>query len=509
MTQLMPDLSVLALRAPENLAVLLAERALTYGWRDRTAFRWSDGTRTETITHGRVHESAARAAGVLAERGVRAGGRVLIVLPDGPGLVAALLGTFHLGAVAVTASPHATAEDHAHILRDADPWIVVCEPGLADRFGPVMLARDLLAETTGRPVRIPPPARVTHATPAYVQYTSGTTGPPKGVIHRHGDPLAYCRASGRALEVGRDDVLFSASKACYPWGFGVTVVFTLYFGASALLWPDRAGGPGIADQLRRHRPTLLFTTPPLYASLTSTGGLLGGPGGSFGGSLRAACTAGEPLLPALRDRVERALGCPLLDGLGSTEAGHTFVANTVRRRRDDTLGVVLDPYEISIRTGDGREAAEGETGSLYVRGPSIMAGYLNLPERTASALDPGGWLATGDLVHRDADGFIHHHGRAEDLEQLEGGRSVAPVLLERHLGGHPAVAEVAVVGDGRRLRAFVVPLPGLDPATHLREQLLGRTEGGVQEITFVPGLPRSPSGKIRRSVLRQCLTDPR
>jgi acyl-coenzyme A synthetase/AMP-(fatty) acid ligase len=483
MTQLVPDLSGLEPDHPPNLALLLAERAATHGWHDRPAF--STGQ-----THGEVYTAAARAAGVLYESGVRPGTRVLIVFPDSCTLIAVLLGTFHLGALAVLASPHATEDEHARILADSAPWLVVCEPGLAGRFGEfvVLIDLDRASATIPEPVGVDPEA------PAYVQYTSGTTGPPKGVVHGQFDPLMFCRAFGEALEIGPDDVLFSASKACYPWGLGIAV-FALYFGASAVLWPEAAGVGGIALQARAHRPTLLFTDPARYARLID----LADPG-DFS-SLRAACTAGESLPPSLAGRIEAFLGCPLLDGLGTTEAGHTFIANTPRRRRRGALGIPLDPFEVSIRVG-GREARAGERGALHVRGACVMRAYLNLPTETGEVLGADGWLRTGDFVHRDHDGFVYHHGRIEDLRVI-GGVMVVPAELERLIGTHPAVAEVAVVSEREALRAFVVPAACSVPDARLEQELLrfAQTRPGVVSVTLMPGLPRTASGKIRRSLL--------
>jgi acyl-coenzyme A synthetase/AMP-(fatty) acid ligase len=484
MTQLVPDLSGSAREPSANLFQFLAERATTSGWLDRPAF-------TTGQTHGEVYAAAARAAGVLYEWGVHPGTRVLIVLHDSAALIAALLGTFHLGALAVLASPHATEEEHAHILADSAPWLVVCEPDLACRFGAVLVPADL----DRVPATVPEPAGVDPEAPAYVQYTSGTTGPSKGVVHGPFDPLTFCRAFGTALEIEPEDVLFSASKACYPWGLGIAF-FALYFGASAVLWPDQAGAGGIALQARAHRPTLLFTYPAHYARMID----ITDPG-DFS-SLRAACTAGESLMPALADRIEAFLGCPLLNGFGTTEAGHTFITNTPRLRRRGSLGVPLDPFEVSIRVG-GREARAGERGALHVRGPCVLREYLNLPAATGEVLGADGWLRTGDLVHRDHDGFVYHHGRIEDLHVI-GGVTVVPAELERLIGTHPAVAEVAVVGEGEALRAFVVPTERSVPDAQLENALLKLARTGpatVVSVTLMEGLPRTTNGKIRRRLL--------
>ncbi|MQY06421.1 AMP-binding protein [Actinomadura macrotermitis] len=480
-----------------NLAIALAHRADTQGWRDRPLFH----TGGAVLTHGEAHDAAARASGVLHAAGVRPGQRVLIALPDSPGFVAALLGTLRLGAVAVLAGPEQSAAEHAYVRADAEPQAVVCDAALAHRFPTVqVLTGDDLSD---EPAAVPAPAPAGPDTPAYVQYTSGTTGKPKGVVHRHGDPAAYVRALALgALGMTAGDVTFSLSKACYPFGLGATVFFPMFCGGSSVLWPQQPSVAGAAAQLQRHRPTLLFTVPTWYARLVGDPAVR-----AAAGSLRAAVSAGEPLLPSLADRIERVLGCPVLDGLGSTEAGHTFVSNTLARRRRGTLGVVLDPFQIEVRGEGGAPAPAGETGVLYVRGPSVMREYLGRPDRTAEVPAPDGWLRTGDLVHVDAEGFVHHHGRLLDQVTVSG-EPVRPLEVERIFGLHPEVVEVAVVADpAGRLRAFTV-LEGRPPAPAVagpallafaRERLPDHKV--PRSVTFLPELPRTSTGKVRRGLL--------
>ncbi|MFI6521339.1 AMP-binding protein [Spirillospora sp. NPDC050679] len=500
-----------------NLADVLARRADTYGWRDRPLFH----TGAANFSHGEVHDAAARAAGVLHAAGIRPGDRVLVALPDSVAFVTALLGTLRLGAVAVLAGPEQSADEHACLLADADPRAVVCGPELVGRFPsvPAVTGEDL----TDEPATVPEPAPVGPGAPAYVQYTSGTTGRPKGAVHRHTDPLVYLRALGiGALGIRPDDVVFSLSKACYPFGLGASVFFPMLTGCSAVLWDRQPSVAGAVEQARRHRPTLLFTVPTWYARLVGAPESAAPVRAAFS-SLRAALSAGEPLLPSLADRIEEVLGCPVLDGLGSTEVGHTFVSNTVTRRKRGTLGMVLDPFEIEVRVENGQgggppvPARTGETGVLYVRGPSVMREYLGRPEQTAEVLAPDGWLRTGDLVHVDDEGFVHHHGRLLDQVTVAG-RPVSPLEVERVLGQHPAVVEVVVVpeagtaagGDGV-LRAFAVlerhaapegrGLPDLagDLLAFARERLPAHKV--PRSVTFLAELPRTATGKIRRSAL--------
>ena len=504
-----------------NMAATSAQRAWTYAWGDRPVFHAASSTGSLSYTHGDIHSAAARAAVVLAAAGAGQGDRVVIALPDSVGLVAAFLGTLRLGALAVFAGPWQPAAEHAHVVADVAPVVVVCAPELAARFGvanvvtPAELAAGpaipLAQAQAQAPASTPGSApgygsvAVAEDAPAYVQYTSGTTGRPKGAVHRHSDPLAYCQAmAGEALRMTPDDVVFSVSKACFPYGLGNSVLFPLFTGASSILWPDRPTVTGAVEQARRHRPTLLFAPPAFYARLVTEGDPA-----AFA-SLRATCSAGEPLPPPLADRVEAFLGCPLLDGLGMTETGHSFISNTVTRRRRGSVGVVLDPYEISVRTppGRGAEVAAGEQGILYVRGPSVLVEYYGRPDRTAEVLGRDGWLRTVDLVHVDADGFVHHHGRVDDLEMIDG-VTLSPQPAELALGGHPAVAEVAVTVVNGELRAFVVPQTGCpasaELAATLRDLVRSEVDGMLtpRTVSFVHALPRAANGKLRRVLLRR------
>lgn len=487
-----------------NLAAALAARAHGRRWCDRPLYYAGDAV----LSHGEVHDAAACASGVLHGAGVRRGDRVLVALPDSIGFVSAFLGTVRLGAVAVLAGPEQTGAEHAHVAADARPAAVVCGRGLVQRFrSACVLTDDDLAAPS---VMVPEPAPVPPDAPAYVQYTSGTTGRPKGAVHRHGDAHTYFQAMGRgALELMPGDVTLSLSKACYPFGLGATVFFPMLSGGAAVLWPEQPSVRGAVEQARRHRPTVLYTVPTWYARL------VGSPDRNAVrvafATLRAAASAGEPLLATLADRIEEILGCPVLDGLGSTEVGHTFVCNTVAQRRRGALGVVLEPYEIEVR-GEGGRVRPGEPGALYVRGPSVMAGYLGRPEETAEVLAGDGWLCTGDLARVDADGFVHHHGRALDRVTVSG-KQVLPLEVERVLGRHPSVVEAAVIATGdvtapeRALCAFVVIEAGVAGTAELERELLDLARAELRphevprSVTFLNELPRTSTGKIRRSAL--------
>ncbi|HST81372.1 MAG TPA: AMP-binding protein, partial [Kineosporiaceae bacterium] len=214
-----------------NVAADLADRAERQGWSAAPAYIVND----RVWTHGEVHDLAAGATSVLIDSGVRPGNRVVIALPDGIGWVISFLAVARLGAVAVLINPELTAEDHAFMIGDCRPTLCLSESILEDRFdsGSWLDVDDLLVRSiTAARAR---PQRVGSRTALYIQYTSGTTGEPKGVVHDHGHLPVYFEAVGRSvLGLGQQDISLSISKLFFAYGFGNALVFPLYSGSSAV-----------------------------------------------------------------------------------------------------------------------------------------------------------------------------------------------------------------------------------------------------------------------------------
>jgi len=489
-----------------NLAEALADLSRRQGWDDRVAYRAPD----RSVTHGQVHVGAAYAASILAGLGVARGDRVVIAVDDRIEFVWAFLGTLRLGAIAVPVDPALSPDDHAYVLLDTEPAAVVCAAELAERFesdAPVLAAGTLggmLGHASyGPAVQVGPDA------PAYGQYTSGATGHPKLALHRHGDPEIYFRAFGAALAIGPDDTVLSMARLHSAGGLSASLVFPLCSGGSALLRPgDRPvhldDGELPLDGVGAE-PTVLVAAPTWWARL-----LAAMPASPLP-NLRVAVSTGETLTPALATRIRTWAGCPVLDGLVSTEVGSTFCSNTPAAAREGTVGRALPPYRVRVADTDGNDVPTGSQGTLWVRGPTVLTAYWGKPEATAEVMRDG-WLRTGDLASVDADGYVRHLGRADDVEIVQG-VSLSPVEIERVLAGHIGVAEVAVaaIRDGSgasSLRAFVVPTdPGMagdslaaSIVALAAERLAGPKVPGT--VVFVEELPRTPTGVVRRFVLR-------
>lgn len=485
-----------------NVAADLARRAATRGWASAPAYH----VEGRTWTHGEVHDLAARAATLLAERGVRPDDRVVLALPDGIGWVVAFLATARLGATAVLVNPDLPAADHRFLADDCAAVLWLTGPAQRDHVDERRFCDidRLLSRAAGTPSAAAHP--VDADTALYLQYTSGTTGVPKGVAHRHGDLPVYHRAvAEQVIGVRPDDVTLSVSKLFFAYGFGNALVFPLYSGSSAVLIPARPTPEAITEAVARHRVTLLYAVPSAYA------GLVDRADPAAFASVRLAVSAGETLPPALGERTAALLGAPVCEQIGSTEAGHAFCANSPDDNVPGTLGRPVPGYELRLADHDGNPVPDGEPGELWVRGPTLLREYLHRPAETAQALVDG-WLATRDLACRQPDGTYRHLGRVDDMEMV-GGITVSPLEVERLLAEHPGVREVAVaaVADhlgATKLRAFVVTVePAVDEG-RLESELITLARGRLasfkvpRTVRTVAQLPRTPTGKLRRHIVR-------
>jgi benzoate-CoA ligase len=355
--------------------------------------------------------------------------------------------------------------------------------------------------------------------PAFWLYTSGSTGAPKAAVHRQRDMVYVAETYLRqVLRLGPQDVSFSAAKLFFAYGLGNSLYFPLAAGCTAVIQPEPATARACFAVLERHRPTAFHAVPSVYHAMLRLleawreGREQPPPALPRLEHLRVCTSGGEPLPPAVLEGWRAACGVPILDGIGSTEALHFYVANRPGQVRPGSTGLPVPGYDVRVVDGAGRDAPPGEPGELWVRGGSVMARYWNRPGRTRRALR-GGWLATGDRFRRDGDGFYWYEGRGDDLLKV-GGSWVNPAEVEQALLTHPAVAEAAVVGrpDGAGLvqaLACVVLRDGRAPDAALAESLRAHVAGRLApfkvpaRVEFRAGLPRTATGKLQRFRLRE------
>ncbi|MEE8277780.1 MAG: AMP-binding protein, partial [Thermoanaerobaculia bacterium] len=309
----------------------------------------------------------------------------------------------------------------------------------------------------------------------------------------------------KALAYGEDDVTLSVPKLYFGYATGSNLFFPFSVGAAAVLFPEHPTPEVLFQKIRRHRPTILINVPTMINRMVSHPQA----GRQDLSSLRFATSAGEALPAPIYHRWKETFGVELLDGLGTAEMWHIFVSNLPGAVRPGTLGRVVPGFELKVCDEDGGELPDGEIGRLWVRGHSRALGYWqNLP-KTAEAFR-GEWFAGGDLVCRDADGYVTYCGRGDDVLKV-GGKWLAPQEVESCLMRHPVVAECAVVGveneDGlTKPLAFVVPKAARpDLEEELKQFVLEHLQPykHPRQVILLDKLPRTHLGKVDRGKLKE------
>ncbi|MEU5979961.1 type I polyketide synthase [Streptomyces sp. NPDC047315] len=495
-----------------------------------------------SVNWAELERRTARLAGHLARLGVGRGDRVLLCLPGRLETVESWLAILRAGAVGVPLDPRAADDELAHVLADCDAVAAVAEAPLLRRLSRAAAGRTPLRagvvvgppappsdqtdqteqtdqadqnEQTARPVPYeelagtdapaPPRDDLGLDEPAWILYTSGTTGARKGAVTTQ-RALLWSTAAGYAplLGMSERDRLLWPLPLHHAYAQSLCLVAVVATGASAHLL-DR--GVDIAQALRHQPPsepfTMLAGVPATYHLLVSA--VREAPPRPAG--LRVCLTGGAPCPPELLAATEELLGAPLLDGYGATETSGKITLARPGAPGPDRVPQPLPGMDVRItHPSSGDTLADGDEGEIWVRGPGLMTGYHGRPDSTAQALRDG-WYHTGDLGHRTPDGGLRVTGRAVDLI-IRGGQNVNPVEVEQVLLSCPGVADAAVVGRrhdvlGEVPVAFVVAGPqGVDLAG-LRAECRRRLSAFKVPDEFRPSvpLPRTSSGKVRRTVL--------
>jgi benzoate-CoA ligase len=411
---------------------------------------------------------------------------VALVLRDSPWFIAAFLGATKIGAVPVPLSTLARRDELDFMLRDCSAALTVTD---ADA--------DLFVERTG-----PVAAAPTNADDmCFWQYSSGTTGAPKAVIHLHGRALYPAEGHGRHVaRIGPDDRVYSTAKLFFSYGLNNSMVIPLAAGATVVLDPERFSPERAWRLIAEERPTVMYSVPTAYAALLAAAEA-GEPADVA--SLRMCISAGEALPAPLLERWRRRFGLTILDGIGSTEIGYIAISNTAEDVTPGSSGRAIPGYEARVVDGDGSDASEG---TLWVRGGSTAVGYHDRPEATAATFREG-WVVTGDR-YRVEDGRYYHLGRDDDMLRV-GAQWVSPLEVESVLLSHPSVVECAVVGrpdaDGLlKVCAYVVLRDGTVPSEldDLCAERLARHKRPRWTLQ-VADLPKTATGKIQRFRLRE------
>ena len=506
-----------------NAGEWLIDRNIREGRGLRTAIRCGG----QGYTYLDVMHEVQRVQAALVDAEMSEGDRVLLVLNDDPVFVAWFAGCLRSGVVPVPVSTMLLGKELAHIAADCAARVVVVSGDYADRLpaiadgspaittvivsGPVEVqgrGTDRAWSTYGPARHEMAIASTTWDTPGFWLYSSGTTGKPKGVIHKHGDLQAtYDTYAKQILRVTPDDRFLSVAKLFFAFGLGNSLTFPFGAGATVILEPRRPTPPRFAELAATEKPTLFFAAPGFVAGLLDSAATA-----EQFASVRATVTAGEALPSSLQQRFSDRFGHPVVDGIGTSEATHIFLSNTLEEQHPGSSGRVVPGYAAMLLDDEGQEVTTPNApGYLHVQGPSVMSGYWNRPEATAAALVDG-WLRTGDVYVRDGDDHWTFLGRNNDMIKA-GGIWVSPAEVESALVAHPDVLEAAVVGsrnsDGlEEAVAFLVPRAGrnIDPDeidAHCRSLIAAYKR--PRRLFIIDALPKTATGKIQRFALRERL----
>ncbi|HEU5322612.1 MAG TPA: long-chain fatty acid--CoA ligase [Methylomirabilota bacterium] len=483
---------------PDKPAILFESRRLTY--------RELDG-------------AADRAAHGLGAWGVGPGHRVALFLPNVPAFAVAYAAVQKVGAIAVSVNVMLTTEELAYLLGDCGASVVFTVEALWPRLAPLagdVVRRDRVVVCEGEvdgllplpalgaghagPWRAPdlPPAA-----PAALLYTSGTTGRQKGAMLSHANIVSNLFTVNRYMRVTPEDRLLVTLPL-----FHVAAQNVLMNGginaAATLVLQRRFDVGGCVEAIEEHAVTLVTGVPTIYISLLDAGVRP-----EALASVRFFKSAAATMPVAVARRWRDRYGRTVFEGYGLTETSPAATFNHEYEYRPGSVGTPVDMVDMRVVDEEDRDVAAGAWGEVVFRGPNVMLGYWNRPEETAVALR-GGWFHTGDIGYLDDDGYLYLVDRVKDMINTAG-LKIWPREVEEVLYRHPAVRECAVVGmpdplKGELARAFVVLQPGAAPGeaallAYCREHLAAYKV--PRRYSVVDELPKSPSGKILKRVLRE------
>jgi 2-aminobenzoate-CoA ligase len=502
----------------------LLGKPVAAGRGERTAVLFED----QRFTYNQLHTQANKFANALRDLGVKEGDRVILRTPNIPPALVANFAILKLGAVCTPTSPLFSRTEIVHVANDSEAVAIIVSNAL---LGEVEAARDGFqtlkhiivvggdaAEVkakgffpygellqSGEP-SIDPVLRRREDV-GLLLYTSGTTGRPKGTVHFVEEMLIVPDSFGKyGWRVTENDVIGGSAPLAFGAGYSSYATIPFRFGAAASLIakfdPEK-----MFDTIQKHRVSILTLAPTAYRKMLQV------PDAEKKynlSSLRVCTGGGESLTAPTYHAWKQKFGLEIFEGLGTTEMMYVFASNVISRKaKAGSFGQAVPGYELRVIDEEGKEATTGNIGHFVARGPTGTI-YWRDPDKQRHAITADGWNRAGDYVLVDEDSYFWFVSREDDIIKSSGYR-IGPEEIEVTLATHPAVADVGVIGvyddvRGQIAKAFVVLKPG---ETASGDELITFCRGKVatyklpREVVIVNELPRTPTGKLLRRVLRQ------
>lgn len=455
---------------------------------------------------------------LVEEHGLVPGNRVLLRGPNGYTMFAAWLGVLKAGGVVVATMPLLRPGEIATVIERAQISHAIVDSRFIGDFRDAQEQAHSIKsvvkydgdygkgelETRTASLDPLPPVDTGRDDPALIAFTSGTTGVPKGCVQFHRDILAPCDSFAKHL-IGMKpgDIALTSAPLAFTFGLGAGFLFPLRAGA-ACCTIEQPSPPAMLEAIAKHGVTHLGTAPTAYKAMLSQSKL-----DEALKTLRYCLSAGEHLPEATWRAWHESTGIAITDGIGSTEMMHIFISAAGDDIRPGATGKVVPGYTATVLDENGESLGEG-TGRLAIKGPTGCR-YLDDPRQRDYVVN--GWNVTGDTYRRDPQGYYWYLARSDDMI-VSSGYNIGAPEVESALLAHPAVAECAVIGvpcpeRGQKVKAFVVLAGFAEPSDELKEKLQSFVKDQIapykypREVEFVDALPKTATGKLRRSELRR------
>jgi acyl-CoA synthetase (AMP-forming)/AMP-acid ligase II len=479
----------------------------------------------QQLSYAELQAQAQVISAHLDGLGIAKGEKVAFLLPNGYWTTLLLLGVMYAGRVIVPLNAVSGDAALSYVIEHSDTRLLLLNDDLKEKFSQVLERLPdnirLIATDTDQGIDWPVTTRALKHLPkiqeddaALLMYTSGTTGRPKGVVLSHANCVAGGNNTGVAHQLTADDRALCVLPLYHINAQMVTVMGPLVTGGSVVM-PHRFRTSVFWQLIADNQCTWFSVVPTIIAYLLEHAEREGFDRDALDGlsQLRFGRSASAPLAPEMHKAFEDFFAVPIIETMGLTETAAQILSNPMPPAKPK-YGSPGIPFgnQAKIIAQDGSDCPVGVSGELMIRGANVTKGYYKNPEATADALEPDGWLHTGDVAMRDEDGFYFITGRIKELI-IKGGENIAPREIDEALYAHPAVLEAAGFGVpdnryGQEVMACVALKPGVSCSENELSALLESRLGGFKKprrIFFMPGLPKGPSGKIQRLKLPELI----